>query len=238
LRALAVVPAYNEEEIVGSTVEALLGIEAVDRIVVVDDASRDRSAVRAADAGATVVVNGSNLGKGGSLNRVLAGLDFEVLLLIDGDLGAWASEGSKLLEAIECGSADLAIAAFPPPERRGGFGLAQGLARGGIKMLTGLEMRSPISGQRAMLRRVFEAVAPFREGFGVEVAMTVDAHRAGFRVAEVQTVMSHRETGRDLAGFVHRGRQFADIFGALASRALAAGRNQVEPGRSSRRAER
>jgi len=35
--------------------------------------------------------------------------------------------------------------------------------------------------------------------------------------------MSHSETGRDLAGFVHRGRQFADIAKALASRALKGG---------------
>jgi len=223
LRAVAVVPTYNEEELVGSTVSSLLGLDGVERVVVVDDASGDRSSLEASAAGATVVVNGSNLGKGGSLNRLLPELDFETLLLIDGDLGAHAAEAAALLEAVASGAADLAIAAFPPPAKNGGVGAAQGLARRGIKMLTGLEMRSPISGQRAMSREVFEAVTPFREGFGVEVAMTVDAHRAGFTIAEVSTCMSHSETGRDLAGFVHRGRQFADIAKALASRALKGG---------------
>jgi len=220
MRAVAVVPSYNEESVIADTVKSLLALEGVERVLVVDDASGDSSAARAAEAGAEVVVNGSNLGKGGSLNRVLAGLRFEVLLLIDGDLGMHAAEAGKVLEPVLAGDADLAIAAFPPPRKKGGFGLAQGLARGGIKALSALEMRSPISGQRAMTRAVFDAVAPFREGFGVEVAMTLDAHRAGFRIVEVPTGMSHGETGRDFAGFVHRGRQFADITRALASRAL------------------
>jgi len=220
MRAVAVVPSYNEESVIADTVKSLSALEGVERVLVVDDASADASAARAVDAGAEVVVNGSNLGKGGSLNRVLAGLRFEVLLLVDGDLGAYAAEAEKVLAPVLAGDADLVIAAFPPPETKGGFGLTQGLARGGIKALSGLEMRSPISGQRAMTRTVFEAVAPFREGFGVEVAMTLDAHRAGFRIVEVPTEMSHGETGRDFAGFVHRGRQFADIARALASRAL------------------
>jgi len=220
MRATAVVPSYNEQSVIAETVGALLAMDGVERVVVVDDASADSSAARAAAAGAEVVVNGSNLGKGGSLNRVLRGLDFEVLLLIDGDLGVYAAEAGKVLEPVLAGEADLAIAAFPPPKARGGFGLAQGLARGGIKVLSGLEMRSPISGQRAMTRAVFEAVSPFREGFGVEVAMTLDAHRAGFRVVEVPTEMSHGETGRDWAGFVHRGKQFRDIARALLATAL------------------
>jgi hypothetical protein len=53
----------------------------------------------------------------------------------------------------------------------------------------------------------------------MEVAMTIDAIRAGMRVVEVQTTMSHRETGRDLAGFIHRGKQFRDILLAIAGRA-------------------
>lgn len=220
MKAVAVVPAYNEEDLIGDTVGALLAIEGVERVVVIDDASSDRTGRAALGSGATVVVNGTNLGKGGSLNRVLAGLEFEALLLIDGDLGAHAAEAEKLLEPVLSASADLAIAAFGAPTKKGGFGLTQGLARKGINLLTGLEMRSPISGQRAMTRAVFDAVAPFREGFGVEVAMTVDAHRSGFRIVEVPTTMGHKETGRDWAGFVHRGRQAADIARALASRAL------------------
>jgi hypothetical protein len=48
--------------------------------------------------------------------------------------------------------------------------------------------------------------------------MTIDAVRAGFTVAEVELELAHRATGRDLRGFLHRGRQLADIARAYAAR--------------------
>ncbi|HBQ85947.1 MAG TPA: glycosyl transferase, partial [Syntrophomonas sp.] len=67
------------------------------------------------------------------------------------------------------------------------------------------------SGQRAMTREVLEAVTPFREGYGVELGMTIKALQKGFRIMEVPTTMTHNETGRDLKGFLHRGKQFVDV---------------------------
>ena len=40
--------------------------------------------------------------------------------------------------------------------------------------------------------------------------MTIDAARAGVQVEEIELPLEHRETRRDLRGFVHRGRQLAD----------------------------
>jgi hypothetical protein len=40
--------------------------------------------------------------------------------------------------------------------------------------------------------------------------MTVDAVREGLRVAELRLPLRHRATGRDAAGFAHRGRQLLD----------------------------
>ena len=219
MKTVAVVPSFLEEEIIPNTVSSLRAISSLERVIVVDDASADRTARLADETGATVVVNGRNLGKGESLNRVLPNLEFDVLLLIDGDLGVHAAQAGLLLEPVLSGNADLAIAAFGAPETKGGFGLAQGLGSLGIRHLTGRKMKSPLSGQRAMTREAYRRVAPFAPGFGMEVAMTIDAMRAGLRVVEVQTTMSHRETGRDFAGFIHRGKQFRDILLAIAGRA-------------------
>ena len=41
--------------------------------------------------------------------------------------------------------------------------------------------------------------------------MTIDAARAGVAVVEVELDLTHRVTGRDLRGFVHRGRQLVDL---------------------------
>ena len=59
---------------------------------------------------------------------------------------------------------------------------------------------------------------PFAHGFGMEIGMTVDAHRAGFRLVEVELDLEHRVTGRTAAGFVHRARQLADFARVYASR--------------------
>lgn len=215
---IAVVPAFSEEGTIGETVSSLLSINAVSRVIVVDDDSPDRTVAEAVRAGATVVSNGKNLGKGTSLNRLLRLLEFDGLLLIDGDLGSHAEEASLLLEPVSRGSADLSIAAFPRAHKKGGFGMVKGLSRWGISFLGGAEMRSPVSGQRAMTRRAYECLYPFAHGFGMETGMTIDALRAGLTVVEVETTMSHNETGRDLSGFLHRGRQFVDIAFALAVR--------------------
>lgn len=52
--------------------------------------------------------------------------------------------------------------------------------------------------------------------------MTIDAVRAGLHVEEVVLPLAHRATGRDLAGFAHRGRQLADAL--LAAGPLAVNR--------------
>jgi len=48
--------------------------------------------------------------------------------------------------------------------------------------------------------------------------MTLDALKAGRRVAEVPAELHHRPTGRDLRGFLHRAKQGLDILLALAAR--------------------
>lgn len=223
-RIVAVVPAYEQESLIARTVIALRSVPGVWRVIVVDDGSSDLTAYTAGEAGAEVVVNGLNIGKGRSLNRVLREVDFDILLLIDGDLGYSASQAEALLVPVLSGVADLAIAAFPASRRKGGFGLAQGAGRWGIRKMTGFETASPLSGQRAMNRELYDAVMPLDPGFGVEVGMTIDAVRSGLKVVEVVTTMEHRETGRDLAGFMHRGHQFLDIIISVGRRIGSGGR--------------
>jgi hypothetical protein len=42
--------------------------------------------------------------------------------------------------------------------------------------------------------------------------MTVDAVRASLQVSELELPLNHRASGRDVAGFAHRGRQLVDAF--------------------------
>ncbi len=214
--ALAViVAARNEADLVGATVRALRGAFPAASVWVADDASEDGTAEVAMAAGVQVVSRGRPHGKGANVTAAAeAALSAEpapgVVLLCDGDLGDSAGRLQPLVTAVAAGECDLAVAAF---SRRvgGGFGVALGFARWAIRRLCGFEAAAPISGQRAMRTDVLHATLPFARGYGMEVGMTVDAVRAGCRVAEYELDLSHRATGRSLRGFVHRARQLLDF---------------------------
>lgn len=220
----ALIPAFNEEDLIGETVRAALQIPGVEEVVVVDDGSEDETPMVAYDAGARVLQLDSNKGKGAALNAGLLETRAGVLLLIDADLGASAVETGRLLEPIRAGQADMSIAAMKaPPGHKAGFGLVMKLASWGIRKYGGVVVTAPISGQRALRRQVIEDIGGFERGFGVEVALTIDALRRGYRIVEVPLPLTHRLSGRTLRGFVHRGAQFVDIYRAIRRRSRISG---------------
>ncbi len=224
MRVVALIPAHNERERIAATVAAAAEIPGVDRVVVVDDGSVDDTSALAARAGADVLRIENNVGKGAALDAGLARFrdEADVLLLLDGDLGASAGGGDRLLGPVLAGDADMTIAAFPTAEGAAGFGLVKSLARWGIRTLGSrdFEPAAPLSGQRAIARSALDVVTPFAFGYGVEVALTVRALRAGLRVVEIPTTMTHAATGRNVAGFAHRGAQFGHVLYALVRLAL------------------
>jgi len=219
-----VVAARNEADRIAATLGALAAAFPGSEIVVANDASTDSTSEVARAHGARVVRGGDRpIGKGGNVSRALeASLDpsgevLRTVLLCDADLGASASELATLVDAVERGEFDLAIAAFRL-RVGGGFGVTLRAARWAIARGSGYEAGAPISGQRAMRGEVLSAVLPFAPGYGMETAMTIDAVRAGFRVGEIELDLAHRATGRSPGGFAHRGRQLRDIARAYLSR--------------------
>lgn len=218
---VVVISARNEQERLGATLAALAAAFPRTPLVVADDASTDATPAIARAAGAQLATAPRRLGKGGAATlaarEVLDREEPAIVVLCDGDLGASARSLGPLVDAVRHGGADLAVAVFA---RRvgGGFGLVLRFARSAIARLTGLEPRAPISGQRALRADVLRAVLPFAPGFGMETAMTIDAHRAGFALVEVELALEHRPTGRSAAGFLHRARQLWQIARAVAAR--------------------
>ena len=211
-----IVTAWNEEERLAETLRALKAAFPGERILVADDASSDATPHIALQEGAELVRAPKRLGKGGVANLAIENLrrsgPLPSVVLCDGDLGASAG---KLTELV--GKGDLAVAVFSK-RVGGGFGVALGFAAWAIKRLTGLERAAPISGQRALTAECAEAVTPFAPGFGMEIGMTVDAHRAGMKLVEVELDLDHRATGRTAPGFIHRARQLRDFLRVYVSR--------------------
>jgi glycosyltransferase involved in cell wall biosynthesis len=207
--AAVIVTAWNEADRLGDTLRALKEAFPDARLVVADDASTDSTPHIALQEGVELVRAPERLGKGGVANlaveRLRADGPLPDLLLADGDLGTSAGRLADLVR-----EGDLVVAVFSK-RAGGGFGLAVGFAAWAIKRLTGLEPQAPISGQRYLSAETAAAVTPFASGFGMEIGMTVDAHRAGLRLTEVELDLEHRATGKTAPGFLHRARQLRDF---------------------------
>jgi glycosyltransferase involved in cell wall biosynthesis len=223
-----VVAAYNEAERLGETLAALADAFPGAPLWVADDGSTDGSAAVARGAGARVVRSERVIGKGRAMTLAArAALDEQgaqrgrVFVLCDGDLGASAARLGALAQAVSRGEAELAVAAFA---RRvgGGFGIALSFARWAVRRRCGLRAQAPISGQRALGEEALRELLPFAHGYGMEVGMTIDAVRAGLRVLELELDLSHRPSGRTLAGFAHRGAQLLDFARVYMSRGAIA----------------
>ena len=217
-KVVALIPAFNEEERITATINAISAIPEVTRVVVIDDGSKDNTAQLAVDAGARVIRSTRNVGKGPVLEHAAKQHeDADIILLLDADLAETAGQANVLLQPVLAGELDMSIARFPKPTTKAGFGFVKSLARFEIRRAGGddANFQAPLSGQRALTRSCLDHIRPFAKGYGVEVALTVRALRAGYRVQEVETTMQHAATGRNLRGFWHRFKQFRDVLGAV-----------------------
>jgi glycosyltransferase involved in cell wall biosynthesis len=195
------VAARDEEATIARTVSALRRAFPDAEVIVADDGSRDETADRAELAGATVL-RLQRLGKGQALSAAERAAPPGRLLLCDAELDG------DLVPLVE-GDGDLTVAAFS--ERSGGgFGIAKAVARLAVRLRAGFDAREPLSGQRALSPRTRAVAFPLAPGFGCEVRMTIDAAQAGLRIGELELPLRHRPTGRNVAGFLHRGRQLHD----------------------------
>lgn len=211
-----IIPAYNEENKIKDTLESIKDIKEIDEIIVVDDGSSDKTSEVAKSVKSdkiNVITQSQNRGKGYALNNGLkkAMKKADIIGFLDGDLGNTASEVEKLITPIINNECDVTIAKFPPAKKKGGLGFVKNLAKESVKEMTGVELTSTLSGQRIFKKEVLEIFDEIPFGYGVEVGMTIDILKNNFKIEEVLVNMTHSETGRDLKGFIHRGKQFYHI---------------------------
>jgi glycosyltransferase involved in cell wall biosynthesis len=216
------VAAHNEADRIAATLAALARAFPGAPVWVADDGSSDATERIACENGAQVVRSERVIGKGGAMSAAArvalthasespnADRAQSIFVLCDGDLADSANELGALVDTVARGAADVAVATFAT-RVGGGVGAAKGFARWAILRRCGLHTNAPISGQRALSARALEDVLPFAYGYGMEIGITVDAVRAGYRLVEVELDLAHRASGRTLAGFLHRARQLFDF---------------------------
>lgn len=211
-----IMPAYNEASKIKNTLENIYNIEEIDEIIVVDDGSSDNTSeiVSTIESKKIKLFKlEQNKGKGYALNYGLniAMENADIIGFLDADLGSSSKEVKKLIDSILNNEADVIIAKFPPAKKKGGLGFVKGLAKKSVLEMTGKELDATLSGQRLFKKEVLNKFDEIPFGYGVEVGMTIDILKYGYTIKEVLVNMTHSETGRDLKGFIHRGKQYYHI---------------------------
>lgn len=108
---IAIIPAYNEEDTIGSVV--LDTKKYVDKVIVVDDGSKDKTGEIAQLAGAEVVQHIQNGGKGAALKtgfKVAAKSNPDIVVCLDADAQHNPVYIPKLIAPIQSGEAEMVIA--------------------------------------------------------------------------------------------------------------------------------
>jgi glycosyltransferase involved in cell wall biosynthesis len=207
-----VVPAYNETERIGATLERLLEYCAQKNwnaeIIVVDDGSKDNTTdiVRefmAKSPMVRLVQNPGNRGKGYSVRNGMLQANGEILLFSDADLSAPIEEAEKLFASIREGNdvaigsrwmrSELQIRKQPLYRQLNGriFNLL-------LRTVLNLRNKDTQCGFKAFTRRSAETIFPLQkiERWGFDPELLYLAKKFGFSVSEVPVAWSHRDGTR------------------------------------------
>ena len=203
---VAVIPAYNEELSIGSVV--LKARRYVDEVIVVDDGSEDDTSLVAREAGAKVIRNERNLGKGESLRRALNLLresKVDVVVLLDADGQHDPDDIPKLVKPIIEGKADMVIGSRKsvreiPLYRRIGQRILDYLTRKAAGAEKSFDSQS---GFRALSGKAIRVLKLREKGFAIESEMLVNALKAGLKVVEVPIRCRYDVRGSTLHPLIH-----------------------------------
>ncbi len=182
-----VIPALNEEQAIGKVIADIP--DGVDRIVVVDNGSDDRTAEIASTHGAEVI-HESEQGYGAACQAGIAALDgIDVIIFIDGDYSDHPDEMPALLAPIISGDYELVLGsrvagkaekgALTPQQRFGNL-----LACSFIRLIWGTAY-TDLGPFRAITARALRELQMRDRGYGWTIEMQIKAALKGLPVIEV-----------------------------------------------------
>jgi glucosyl-3-phosphoglycerate synthase len=224
-----------------ATLGVLRGQGVLDEILVVDAGSGDGTAEIAAAAGARVLQEaelmpsyGPVLGKGDAMWRALGACEGELVCFLDADTEGFSAHfACGLLGALVCEPGVQFAKAFyrrplqaeGEPAGEGGGRVNHLMARPALELLYPplAAVRQPLAGEVAATRELLERL-PFATGYGVEIAMLIDAWQAVGLGAMAQVDLDeHRNPHKTLAELAPMART---VLATIASRLSAEGRLQ------------
>lgn len=204
MKALVIIPAYNEAANIAAVIEAIKLQDPSLDIIVVNDGSSDNTGPIAEATGKTRVINlAVNLGIGGAVQTGLKFArdnNYDIAVQFDGDGQHIASEISKLLAGIKNNEADVVIGSrfcYKHDGWKSSF-----LRRFGIKIferinsvLIGQNITDNTSGFRAYNKKAISFLADNFPTDYPEPETIILLGRNGFKIKEAPVEMQERRGG-------------------------------------------
>ncbi len=187
LKIAAVIPAYNEEKHIGDVVRRTR--QKLDDVLVVDDGSHDKTAERAREAGAEVIVHEKNLGKGETIKTGLRHfLDRQFVVILDADGQHRPEEIDRFTAAalsadeprLILGNRMSDLSSMPRVRRFVNRWMSKR-----ISAVCGQEIPDTQCGFRMLHRQLIPELLGGAARFDYETEMLIIASRKGFRIASV-----------------------------------------------------
>jgi len=190
MRILVAFPAYNEELTIGSLI--LKTKRYVDEVLVIDDGSKDRTSEVAQLAGANVIRNDHNIGKGKSIEKAFnyaKSMGYEILVLLDADGQHNPDEIPRLLLPIKRGEADISIGSRFLGNEQKSIPMYRKFGIKIIDFMTNKISKSKISdtqcGFRAFYKNTFDIFSFRQENLDIESGMIIEASEKNLKIKEV-----------------------------------------------------
>jgi glycosyltransferase involved in cell wall biosynthesis len=196
-RIAVLIPCYNEEVAIPRVVAAFRAALPDAAIYCYDNNSRDRTAEVAAAAGA-LVRREPQQGKGHVVRRMLADIEADVYVLVDGDDTYDAADAPAMVRLLLDERLDMvtgvrvseAKAAYRP-----GHVLGNRLLTGVVRLVFGNRITDMLSGYRVFSRRFAKSFPALATGFETETEFTVHALELHLPVGEMPTRYRERPPG-------------------------------------------
>jgi glycosyltransferase involved in cell wall biosynthesis len=209
MKALVVMPTYNEAESVVGVIDQVLAADPRVDVLIVDDGSPDGTARLVAERAAgeprvRLLERSAKRGLGAAYRAGFAwGLQrgYEALVEMDADLSHPPERLPALLDGLA--GTDLVIGSrYVPGGRTVNWSrLREAISRGGnayVRLALGVPVHDCTAGYRAYRRQVLEALpvsAVQSNGYCFQVEMVHRTWQEGFRVVEVPIAFTERATG-------------------------------------------
>lgn len=196
-RIAVLVPCYNEAGTVAAVVRGFRAALPAAEVYVYDNNSSDDTGVRARAAGATVRQEGLQ-GKGHVVRRMLADLDADIYVMVDGDDTYDAASAPAMIERMLSDKLDLINGRrveMHPDSYRFGHRWGNRFLSGLISRLFDSRFDDVLSGYKVFSRRFAKSFPVLSAGFEIETEIAVHALSLGVPTAEVDTPYRNRQDG-------------------------------------------